>query len=340
MGCCRGKGCSMNIAIYYGGRGIIDDPVLTVIGKITGVLEELRVGVTRYNLYEYKNNIATLPQTLSGADGIILASTVEWYGIGGNMLQFLDACWQFGDKEKISGLYMMPVVISRTYGERDAKHDLETAWEILGGKLSNGICGYIENAIDLELNSSFLEIIEKSAENLYRSVNQKSVSLPASNKTIRQKAGMTRTDNLSPEESAQLSQYVSDDTYVQTQKQDIQELANIFRSQMASGEKGAYDDYPDAVKKAFKPKAGVAGSYLIKIEGKSEPLIIKIAGATMECEYGALEKPDISMEVAKQVFEDVLAGRNNFQHAFMTESMKMKGDFRLLRALDEVMNFQ
>ena len=54
----------MNINIYYGGRGIIDDPTLFVINKMQEILEELRVNVTRYNLYEAKNAIPTLPQTL------------------------------------------------------------------------------------------------------------------------------------------------------------------------------------------------------------------------------------------------------------------------------------
>ncbi len=67
----------MNINIYYGGRGIIDDPTLFVINKMQEILEELRVNVTRYNLYEAKNAIPTLPQTLKNVDGIILASTVS-----------------------------------------------------------------------------------------------------------------------------------------------------------------------------------------------------------------------------------------------------------------------
>ncbi len=330
----------MNIAIYYGGRGIIDDPTLTVIGKIQSVLEELRVNVKRYNLYEYKSTIATLPQTLSEVDGIVLASTVEWYGIGGNMLQFLDACWQFGDKEKISKIYMMPVAMSRTYGEKEARLSLESAWEILGGKICNGISGYIENAIDIELNAGYLELIDKRAENLYRTINQKSVSLPTSNNMISQKVVISGTANLSPEESAQLSQYVSDESYVQTQKADIQELANIFRNQMASGEKGAYEDYPDAFKRAFRAKPGIAGSYLIKIEGKPENIVIKLTGVGIDCGYGSLEKPDLVMDINRQVLEDILAGRNSFQRAFMSDSMKMKGDFRLLKGLDEVMNFE
>lgn len=37
----------MNVNIYYGGRGLIEDPTLYVLGKIEGVLNELRVNVVR-----------------------------------------------------------------------------------------------------------------------------------------------------------------------------------------------------------------------------------------------------------------------------------------------------
>ena len=122
----------MKVNIYYGGRGLMDDPTLYVINKMQEVLEELNVKVERYMLYESKNSITTLPQTLKEADGIILATTVEWYGIGGYMQQFLDACWLYGDKEKISKMYMCPIVMSTTYGEREGKLNLTSAWEILG----------------------------------------------------------------------------------------------------------------------------------------------------------------------------------------------------------------
>ncbi len=329
----------MNVNVYYGGRGIIDDPTLTVIGRIQTVLEELRVNVKRYNLYEYKNTIPTLPQTLGEADAIILASTVEWFGIGGYMQLFLDACWQFGDKEKISQIYMMPVAISRTYGEREAKLDLDIAWEILGGKPCSGICGYIQNAIELELNPNYVELVEKKAENLYRTVSQKIAYLPASNKIIKQKVAFPRVENLSPEESAQLSQYVTDEHYVQTQKQDIQELASIFRDQMGADGGTSSEEYVGEIKKAFKAQPGVAGSYLIKLEGSDKELVIKLSAAGIVCEYGSLEKPDVEMETTKSVMDDIIAGRMTFQRAFMSGSMKMKGDFRILCALDQVLEF-
>ena len=64
----------MHINIYYGGRGLIEDSTLYVLQKITNVLEELRVDVKRYNLYECKNEITALSNTIKEADGVILAA--------------------------------------------------------------------------------------------------------------------------------------------------------------------------------------------------------------------------------------------------------------------------
>ena len=92
---------AMNINIYYGGRGLVDDPTVFVINKIQEVLTELNVNVTRYNLYEMKNTITTLSQTITEADGLILATTVEWVGMGGYMQTFLDSCWLYSGSKYI-----------------------------------------------------------------------------------------------------------------------------------------------------------------------------------------------------------------------------------------------
>ena len=54
----------------------MEDPTIYVLNKMTEVLNELRVEVNRYNIFEDKNAIATLPATLKDADGVILATTV------------------------------------------------------------------------------------------------------------------------------------------------------------------------------------------------------------------------------------------------------------------------
>lgn len=330
----------MNINIYYGGRGIIDDPTVYVINKMQEVLEELRVNVARYNLFEHKSNIPTLPQTLKEADGIILATTVEWYGIGGYMQQFLDACWLYGDKDKISKIYMCPIVMSTTYGEREAKLNLATAWEILGGQPCSGICGYIENTVTLELNEQYAYIIEKKAENLYRTINQHMASFPASNQVVKQKVSIPQSIDLTPQETEQLSQYASDDTYVQRQKEDIQELAGLFRNMLHNEGADSEEEYIGDFYKAFKPQPGFEALYSINIEEKQNKMIIDIKGTKLECSYGNVEEADVEMQTGRAVMEDIINNRMTFQRAFMSGVMKMKGDFRILRTLDQLFSFE
>lgn len=330
----------MNINIYYGGRGIIDDPTGYVIGKMQSVLEELRVNVTRYNLYELKNTIPTLPQTLKDADGIILATTVEWFGIGGYMQQFLDACWLYGDKELISRIYMCPVVMSTTYGEREAKLELAKAWEILGGLVCSGLCGYIENTVALEMNENYTTIIEKKAELLYRTINQKTACFPTSNQAVRQKIAISPAINLSPQETEQLSEYVSDDVYVQRQKEDIQELASFFRDKLSQEGGDSEEEYVSELKQAYRPQAGVHMCCTINIEEKKRGLILDIQSSSVECAYGAAEHADIVMNTKRAIMEDIVNGRMSFQRAFMSGVMTAKGDMKALRILDQVFAFE
>ena len=69
-------GVTVKVNVYYGGRGLLEDPTLFVVEKIIQVLQELRVEVTRYNMYEDKSGIATLPNTLKDCDGVILAASL------------------------------------------------------------------------------------------------------------------------------------------------------------------------------------------------------------------------------------------------------------------------
>lgn len=328
----------MNINIYYGGRGLIGDPTLYVIDKMQEVFEELHVKVNRYHLHEHKNAIVTLPQTLKDADGVILASTVEWYGIGGYMQQFLDACWLYGDKEIISGIYMCPVVMSTTYGEREGKLTLTTAWEILGGKPCSGICGYITDTTMLEMNEAYTNIIEKKAENMYRTIKQKVANFPASNQAVKKSISATQNIDLTPQESEQLSEYVSDNSYVQRQKEDLQELANLFKNMMEEGPEDAEKRYVEELQKAFRSIPGFRCKYLMKVEGK-QSLCIKVNDRNLQCVYESVAEADVELSLEQKVLEDILSGRMTFQRAFMSGAMKMKGDFGLFRSLDQIFVF-
>lgn len=329
----------MKINIYYGGRGLVDDPSLFVINKMQEVLEELNVKVERFMLAEMKNNITTLPQTLKSADGIILATTVEWYGIGGCLQTFLDACWLYGDKEKISTIYMCPIVMSTTYGERDASLNLTVAWEILGGKPCNGICGYISDTAMLENNKSYIGIIERKAENMYRTINQKVACFPASNQAVNKTVAVNKNINLTPQESEQLSQYVADETYVQTQKEDIRELASYFKGMMDRDE-NEDEKLLEEFRAHFKPRPDCKVFYKLVIEDKQLPLIININNTELECEFSEKDGEEVLISTDMATITEISQGRMSFQRAFMsTGNMKVKGDFKLLRMLDQLFVF-
>ena len=76
------------------------------------------------------------------------------------------------------------------------------------------------------------------------------------------------------------------------------------------------------------------------MDGKKKPLVIEINANHIECYYGnSSNAHDVEMQIQKNVMDEIVNGRMTFQRAFMGGDMKMKGDFRILRSLDQVFNF-
>lgn len=330
----------MKVNIYYGGRGLIEDTTIYVMNKLTEVLEELRVEVNRYNLYEGKTNISVLPNTLKDADAVILAIPVEWFGIGGYMQQFLDACWLYGDKEKIKKIYMLPVVMATTYGERDAQYTLIKAWEMLGGLSIEGLCAFIEDNVEFETNPDYAAVIEKKAESFYRIINQKQKILPSSMLEIKQNCMKGSGIDLTPQESEQLSKYVSDDTYVKKQKEDIEELTEIFKQMLGDNSpSGESDVFIKKLEDNFRPMDEFEASYGIQITDKEKTLVIEITGSHLNCYYGEKEDVEVFAKAASEVFNKIVNGTITFQKAFMSGEITAKGNFKTLRMFDTVFQF-
>lgn len=329
----------MQINIYYGGRGLIDDPTLYTLKRMTEVFEELNVRVEKYDLFEQKGNIITLPRTLKEADGIILATTVEWHGVGGHMASFLDACWLYGDKEKIAKTYMAPVVMSTTYGEKEAELDLANAWQSLGGQVCAGISGYIPEESVLENNKEYQKLIEKSAENIYRCVKQQTQRLPASVMAIKNIAYRTKNTTLTQQETEQLSEYASDDKYVAKQKQDITELAQLFKGKMSGKSEPGADQIAALFKKVYQPQSGVTLKYKINVKEQAKPLVLRIDGGKLEIGYGEMVYPDAELTMDSATLQAITEGRKTFQGGFMEGSILSKGNFGILRQLDALFPF-
>lgn len=330
----------MKINIYYGGRGLIEDTTIYVMNKLTEVLEELRVEVNRYNLYEGKTNISVLPNTLKDVDGVILATPVEWFGIGGYMQQFLDACWLYGDKEKIRKTYMLPVVMASTYGERDAQFTLEKAWEMLGGMSVEGLCAYVDDNVEFETNPDYASAIENKAEAFYRIINQKKKVFPSSMRELKHSVLQNTNVDLTPQESEQLSKYVSDDTYVKQQKEDIEELTQMFKQMMGdTGQTETSDEFISKLKSNFCPIKDFEASYAIQLIDKDKTLVAEISGEQLKCYYGTKEDVEVFAKSSNEVFHKIVDGKVTFQKAFMSGEITAKGNFKTLRMFDTVFQF-
>ncbi len=327
----------MRVNIYYGGRGLIDDPTLFALEKITKVLDELHVKVERYNLYEERNNISVLPKTLKEADGVILATSLEWFGIGGFMQQFLDSCWLYGDKEKISTMYMLPVVIATTYGEREAEYSLIRAWEMLGGIPGDGLCAYVDNHVEFETNGNYNYMIEKKAEEFYRAIAKKPVAFPSSSNAVKQSVLRSSSLSLTPQESEQLSVYVSDDNYVKKQKEDIEELASLFKGML--GDSNEDEKYIGELKSHFEPLDDMKAVFQIDIADTDQSLILDIQGKELGCYYGTVENPDVTAKTKSSIMDEIVSGSRTFQSAFMSGDLSAQGNFKILRNFDTIFRF-
>lgn len=60
-----------------------------------------------------------------------------------------------------------------------------------------------------------------------------------------------------PQESKQLSKYAADDTFVKTQKKDIESLASIYKEMMTDEEQGGDDYYIDVLKNILQVKVAI-----------------------------------------------------------------------------------
>jgi multimeric flavodoxin WrbA/putative sterol carrier protein len=336
------------INIYYGGRGLIEDPTIYVMNKLTEVFKELNIEVKKYNLYEDKRGISVLPKTLKEADGVILAASVEWLGIGGLLQQFLDACWLYGDKDKIGRLYMLPVVTATTAGEKDAYHTLVHAWEILGGIPCEGVCAYVENYADFETDPDYAWLVEQKAEDFYRSFSKKRKTFPSSTNAICEKTLQPKTMHLTPQESEQLSMYVSDVKYVQKQKEDIEELTSMFKgllgdedTKTSSGESAVSgaDPYVAALTKHFTPMSPLQVSYTLQFQDTGRVLTVAVQDDHLSCSAQDNPAADVRIRLSDKVMEQIIRGETTMHNAFLAGNIAAKGDFKQLRTFDGLFPF-
>ena len=101
---------------------------------------------------------------------------------------------------------------------------------------------------------------------------------------------------------------------------------------------GNSEEYIKVLKKKFTPVSGLHAKYKIAFtdNAKLKPVIVEVDNSKCECRTGEEDNCDVVITTDVKVFEDILGGKMTFQRAFMAGNIKMKGDFKLLRSMDQL----
>lgn len=346
------------VMLVYGGNGLADDPTYVVAERVSMVLNELNITIKRVDLFKKNQDVGLFLDELDEVDGVILATTVKWYGIGGKMQEFLDQCWEKGRLSPFEGAYLFSIVISIQSYERDALSHMIKSWEILGGVEGVNICASIEHSADIETNNDLLEAIDKKAEDFYRIISQERIILPTSIHDNRILLKVPVNNLLGNEERELMQQIIGDekqkeelenqksfignyDDFIEQQQQDIENLAGLFKQRLASQKKTDSKTYPEIFEYKYKPDKSFADckiSWEI-IDSLAESFILNFKGATLKANYGQAQGGEVSMSSKSTTLQKVVEGKISIQRAFMTGEIKAKGDFTLLYRMDRLFAF-
>lgn len=341
----------MKILIIYGGNGLADDLSLTAIKRICTVLTELEVEVKQYNL-TYTDITEEITEELQSSEGVILATTVDWIGIGGRMQTFLDQCNKFNN-QFFSNKYLMSVVLTKKSGDRDASNYLLKCWDMLGGIEGVNICGKIEKFIQLETDENVLSVIDKKTEDFYRIIRQKRKVLPIGTITVTTSVINENTHNEDAFTDMNIiDEYVGDtnnsgriieeDPYIIEQKQDIKEISDFLEQQLnnkttnLSGNK-----YIDKFLETFIcENSSFACTYNIIInDQQNNDIILRVKDNNLAGFVGTDTRADVVINIESNVLDEILKGNLTIQRGFLTGKLKAKGNFTQLYELDNIFRF-
>ena len=80
------------------------------------------------------------------------------------------------------------------------------------------------------------------------------------------------------------------------------------------------------------------GIFKLVIAGK-KVIVIRLNNDDLEFGFENTDQCDVEINIERRSLEEIINGRMTFQRAFMSGEMKMKGDFKALRNMDQVFEF-
>ena len=242
---------------------------------------------------------------------------------------------------------MFPLVTATAAGEKTAYQTLVQAWEILGGIPCEGICAYVEDYTEFETNPDYALLIEKKAESFYRSFSKKITVFPSSTNSICENVLQPKTMHLTPQESEQLSMYVSDTNYVQKQKEDIEELTSMFKGLLGDDAEEtettpsdiSEDPFASFLKEHFQAVTPLHVCYNLQFED-GRILSLEIDNEHLECRNKENPSANVQIKINHQTVKQLMNGEITMHNAFLSGAVSARGDFKQIRTFDTVFPFQ
>lgn len=344
------------VILVYGGTRLSDDPSYVVAERVTSVLAELNVSIHRIDLYKNNYQMESFLDQLAESDGVIIATTVEWFGIGGLLQTFLDQAYISGQFSVFEGTYLFNIAISRNRFEREAMDHILRSWEILGGIEGINLCASIESSAEIETSSDLLFSIDKKAEDFYRVINQQRMALPTSindNKVIVRMPAPTeegahmvmkkvinsdKREETIDNQGSFISNY---DEFIEKQQQDINDIASLFKDRLATDIGISGMGLSELFEHRFKPDKSFRDCTISWVVNDSAPdnFVMNFKGAGMKTRKGKKSDADVIISASLETTKKITERKLTIQRAFMTGEVKAKGNFTLLYKLDALFSF-
>lgn len=153
--------------------------------------------------------------------------------------------------------------------------------------------------------------------------------------------------HLTPQESEQLSMYVSDTNYVQKQKEDIEELTSMFKGLLGDDAEEtdttpsdiSEDPFASFLKEHFQAVTPLHVCYNLQFED-GRILSLEIDNEHLECRNKENPSANVQIKINHQTVKQLMNGEITMHNAFLSGAVSAKGDFKQIRTFDTVFPFQ
>lgn len=294
-------------------------------GRAAEVFTELGLTVETWKLAETADEevLAALTQ----AAGVVIALTVEWYGIGSRLQRFLESCHAAKPKDILAEMPLLAIVFSRDCYEREAAAYLTQAWRLLGGWPELEITGVFAEVSDFSENRSALEVIEKKAEQFFRYGLNQSYQLPQS-----AAAGQIGQP---PQAAAGMAAETPEAESVQREKANVKALSHKLQAKLEQKTRQTKQSLAELILQNYV--GGSEQEYRLQLMVKDKPaentfVLIKKTGVYA---YAGEEEAVLTIFAEDEILRRCLVGELSFQKAFMTGQLSAKGELTLLYKLED-----